>query len=230
MIAQTISNPLIELFHTHGTRQKFEKGMHIFHEGERAEALFLIQSGIVQISKETENAKELTIRICSDGSIFGESLMFCKFNHYATTAKVLKGADLLVISNEMLEGYLTAQPSLMLDYVKWIQTENLKQQSRLRDLVLHGKKGALYSTLIRLANTYGEQIDDNKISINFSVTNTDIANLCATSREMINRLLTELRKQHIISIHKSYITILDLQYLKDEIACEGCPLAICRID
>ena len=39
-----------------------------------------------------------------------------------------------------------------------------KTQTKFRDLVLNGKKGALYSTLIRMTNSYGspkEQWDSN---------------------------------------------------------------------
>ncbi|CAM5558606.1 Crp/Fnr family transcriptional regulator OS=Lysinibacillus sphaericus OX=1421 GN=LS41612_19350 PE=4 SV=1 [Lysinibacillus sphaericus] len=52
----------------------------------------------------------------------------------------------------------------MVEYMKWLQTENLKYQSRLRDLVLDGKKGALFSTLIRLSNTDGKPLED---TVNF---------------------------------------------------------------
>ncbi|MEK4228485.1 Crp/Fnr family transcriptional regulator [Solibacillus sp. FSL H8-0538] len=221
---------ITQLFQEHGVHTKAEKGSHIFQEGERAESIFLIQSGTIQISKETESGKELTIRICSNEGLIGESLLFCKLNYHATTAKALEASELLVVHNDALELLLTEHPSLMMDYLKWIQTENMKNQSRLRDLVLHGKKGALFSTLIRLANTYGEFRSENEIYINYALTNTEMANLCATSREMINRMLNDLKKHGVITIGKGYITILDLQFLKDEIDCENCPLSICRID
>ena len=230
LTVQSLPLKIAELFQTHGMLTKVEKGSRIFQEGERAETIFFIQSGTIQISKETESGKELTIRICSNEALIGESLMFCKFHYHTTTAKVLEASELLVLHNDTLELYLTEHPALMIDYLKWIQTENIKNQSRLRDLVLHGKKGALFSTLIRLANTYGEFETNNKVFINFALTNTEIANLCATSREMINRMLNDLKKHGIIVMDKSYITILDLQFLKTEIACENCPLAICRID
>ena len=118
----------------------------------------------------------------------------------------------------------------MVEYLKWVQIENIKNQTRMRDLVLHGKKGALFSTLIRLANTYGQTNQDGSIFINFSLTNTEIANLCATSREMINRMLNDLKKHQIITFEKSFITILDVEFLKREIECAECPLVICRID
>ena len=194
------------------------------------QGVFLPCTISVQISKETESGKELTIQICGEGCVIGESLMFCQCSFHTTTAKALEQANIYSLHHDVLETFLNAQPLLMVDYLTWLQTENMKNQSRLRDLVLHGKKGALYSTLIRLANTYGECRTNNEVFINIALTNTDIANLCATSREMINRMLRDLREKHIITVDKSYITILDLHYLKREIECENCPLSICRID
>ena len=227
---QSLPLEIHQLFQEHGLPIKVEKGNHIFQEGERAENIFFVQSGSIQISKETISGKELTIRICSTSCLIGESAVFCKLNYHSTTAKALVSSELLALHNDTLEILLTEHPSLMIDYLKWIQTENIKHQSRLRDLVLHGKKGALFSTLIRLANTYGEFRSDNEVFIRYALTNTEIANLCATSREMINRMLNDLKKHDIISFEKGYITILNLQFLKDEIDCENCPLVICRID
>src|SRR5690606_37506853 len=101
---------------------------------------------------ETESGKELTIRICSSHSLIGETVLFCGDQHHSTTAKTLEYSNLYSIHNNQFETILNEQPTLLIDFLKWIQTENVKNQSRLRDLVLHGKKGALYSTLIRLAN------------------------------------------------------------------------------
>lgn len=221
---------IYQLFQEHGLSIHVEKGNYIFREGERAENIFFVLDGAIQISKETESGKELTIRICGTNGMIGESSLFCKLNYHSTTAKALEPTNVLALHTASLELLLTEHPSLLVEYLEWLQIENLKHQSRLRDLVLNGKKGALFSTLIRLANTYGETRHDNEVFINFALTNTEIANLCATSREMINRMLNDLKKHNIISFEKGYITILDLQFLKDEIACENCPLHICRID
>jgi hypothetical protein len=43
--------------------------------------------------------------------------------------------------------------------MKWISTQSRKKQSKIRDLVMHGKKGALYSTLIRIPHSYGVKVD-----------------------------------------------------------------------
>lgn len=218
------------LFEEHGLLLKVDKGNQIFQEGESAGELFFIQKGSVQISKETENGKELTVRICGPHTMLGECSIFSPFSQHTMSAKALNSTELLSIKKNTLEMLLTQQPTLMIEYIKWLQNEHLKTQSILRDLVMNGKKGALYSTLIRLANTFGKYDDDENIIIDFNLTNSDIANLCSTSREVVNRMLNDLKKQGIISFDKSNITIHDLEYLKNEICCENCPLSICRID
>ncbi|MFJ7732267.1 Crp/Fnr family transcriptional regulator [Lysinibacillus sp. NPDC097231] len=218
------------LFQKNGVFIKVNKDNKIFLEGERAKEIYYIKSGAISISQETESGKELTIRICGPDSIIGEGSLFCSLTYHSVTAKVLEPSSLYVLSRKSLELLLVEQPNLMVEYMKWLQTENLKHQSRLRDLVLNGKKGALFSTLIRLSNTYGKPLENGTIFIDLPLTNTEIANLCATSREMINRMLNDLKKHNVLSFEKGYITILDLQFLKDEIACENCPLQICRID
>ncbi|MCT6926093.1 Crp/Fnr family transcriptional regulator [Metasolibacillus sp.] len=230
MSFQTIPTEIFQLFEEHGSLIKIDKGHQLFQEGEKAHHIFLIKSGIIQLSKETEQGKELTLRICGDGVIIGESSPFCQLNYHMVNARALETATLLSLSHNTFELLVTEHPKLMMEYLQWVQIESMKHQSRLRDLMLHGKKGALYSTLIRLTNTYGEVQEDGSIFINFTLTNTELANLCATSRELINRMLNDLKKRNIISFNKSYITVHDLQFLKNEINCENCPLTICRID
>ncbi len=227
-----LSMDIYQLFEKHGLLIRAEKGNHIFHEGESARDLFLIKNGSIQISKETENGKELTFRVCGKRSIIGECSLFGPSTFHSTTAKAITRSEILLLGKHSLEMILTEQPSLMIEYLKWIQTENLKNQSLIRDLVIHGKKGALFSTLIRLSNTYGKPLPNkgNELFIDIQITNTDIANMCSTSREMINRMLNDLKKQNIITFEKGYITVLDLNFLKQEIACENCPASICRID
>ena len=60
-----------------------------------------------------------------------------------------------------------------------------RQQAKYRDLLLYGKKGAFYSTLLRLANSYGIKRDDG-IYIDIALTNQELAEFAATSRENLH--------------------------------------------
>ena len=114
---------------------------------------------------------------------------------------------------DVLEEKLSQDHELSLEFMKWMSLQYRKTQTKFRDLVLHGKKGALYSTLIRITNSYGVKTNKGML-IDLPLTNQELANFCGTSREVVNRLLSDLRKAGIISIDKGSITIHDLRSFK----------------
>lgn len=222
-----ISYGLTELFFSIGHTQRIEKGTFLFQEDATADELFIILSGTVQVSKVAPDGRELTLRMCEQGDIIGELAIFNSSQRYMVTGKVINSGEVAIISKQQLESTLSTNHFLALEYVKWMSLQQQKTQAKFRDLILNGKKGALYSTLIRLANSYGVKQEDG-ILLNINLTNQELANFCGTSREVVNRFLSELRKNHVISVQKGMITIHNLHYIKREIDCENCPIEICN--
>lgn len=223
-----LSTELTEIFQSIHHIKKMEKGTFLFQEDSLADELFIIQSGNVQISKIIPDGRELTLRLCSPGNIIGELSLFNSTRRYMLTGKVVNSGEVAVIHKQHLEEKLAKNHELALEFIKWLSLQQQKTQTKFRDLILNGKKGAMYSTLIRLANSYGEKTEDGLL-LNINLTNQELANFCGTSREVVNRFLSDLKKNQIISINKGMITIYDLQYLKREIDCENCPKEICNI-
>ncbi|WML32430.1 Crp/Fnr family transcriptional regulator [Neobacillus sp. OS1-32] len=206
-----------------------KKGDFLFREGSHAEELFIVQSGVLQLSKIIPDGRELTLRMCSHGDFIGELNLFSSSPRYLLSARVAESGEVAVIMREELEKKLSEDLPLSFEFIQWMSLQSRKTQTKFRDLVLYGKKGALYSTLIRLCNSYGITAS-NGIVIDLPLTNQELANFCGTSREVVNRLLSDLKKHEIISIAKGTITVHDVEYLKQEVDCEDCPVEICKID
>lgn len=224
-----ISTELQSLLETVHHIRKINKGSFLFQEGTKANELYIVISGKIQMSKMIPDGRELTLRMASEGDLIGELSLFCAAQNHMQNAKVIESGEVAVIFKNELEKKLGDDLSVAMEFMKWMSQEHRKTQTKFRDLVLHGKKGALYSTLIRLSNSYGVRTE-NGIIIDTPLTNQELANFCGTSREVVNRLLSELRKGNIISIDKGIITIHDLDYIKVEIDCENCPIEICNIE
>lgn len=221
---------IYSLFEQFGSFIKIEKDRPIFHEGERAGDVYYTVSGAVRITKDSESGRIFTLKITGPQSIIGETSVFCETIYHSVSAHAIEPTQLYALSRSQLEKFLTSSPELMMEWMKIVQINNLKNETRFRDLLLHGKKGALFSTLIRLSNTYGVPQKDGSIIIDHYLTNQELANFCATSREVVNRMLNDMKKSGVVTFNKGIITIHDLQYLRTEIECENCPLHICRID
>jgi CRP-like cAMP-binding protein len=206
-----------------------ERGTYLFQEGMLAEELFIIVSGKVQISKITSDGRELSLRICGENDICGELTLFTDNPRYLLSAKVLEEGEIVAIKKDVIESEIFQNSKLAFEFMKWMSDHFRKTQTKFRDLVLNGKRGALFSTLIRMSNSYGIH-KEKEILIDLPLTNQELANFCGTSRESTNRILSELKKDKIISVKKGKISILNLQYLKDEIGCENCPAVYCSIE
>jgi CRP-like cAMP-binding protein len=205
------------------------KGTYLFQEGMEAEELYLIVSGKVQISKVTKDGRELALRICGKNDICGELTLFTESPKYLLSALILEDSEIFAIKKEVIEREIFQNPSLAFEFMKWMSDHFRKTQTKFRDLVLNGKKGALFSTLIRMTNSYGVERQDG-ILIDLPLTNQELANFCGTSRESTNRILNDLKREGILSIKKGKIIVHDLDYLKTEIGCENCPAVFCSIE
>ncbi|MFA1713460.1 Crp/Fnr family transcriptional regulator [Peribacillus frigoritolerans] len=225
----SLSNRMHAILDNKQQIKHMEKGRYLFQESTPASDLYYIINGKVEVSKVVPDGRELTIRISSENDLVGETVLFSQNPKYMMNAKMMEDGTVAVISKEALEEKIASDSQLAVEMMTWLSAQNRKNQAKFRDMLLHGKKGAFYSTLIRLSNSYGTEVEDGKV-INLPFTNQELANFCGTSREVVNRMLAQLRKSNVISIKKGRITILDFDYLKQEIDCENCPIDICTID
>ncbi|WP_121615578.1 Crp/Fnr family transcriptional regulator [Virgibacillus halodenitrificans] len=223
-----VSPDLQKLLHKEGNPLSIKKDTFLFNEGEPASRLFMVTSGKVQIGKLSPDGKELALRICHAGDIIGEVNLYSEEVKYILHAKVLEDGEVIVLDKAKLEESLLQEKELTIEFMKLMNNSYRRDQTRFRDLVLFGKKGALYSTLIRLSNSYGVKTNQD-IYLDISLTNQQLANFCGTTRESVNRLLNELKRNSVISMDKGHITIHDLNFLKSEINCEDCPIVLCTI-
>lgn len=223
------TSELIELLQKAGRTIDVKKGSFLFREGQSATEMFLILSGKIQISKMNAEGQELYLRLCSANEIVGELTLFTEDPKYIFNAKVLVDSTVVAINLTSLESALFQNSQLTYLFLKWMNDHFRRTITKFRDLVLFGKKGALYSTLIRLSNSYGIEKEDG-IHISVTLTNQDLANFCGTAREIVSRLLADLKKKGVISIDQKMIIIHDIEYLRRENDCENCPISICNID
>ncbi len=230
MLKDTYSSLDIDMFFSlEGEYENVPKGGYLFLEGQRAKNMYVVTEGLIKIGKFSGDGKELSLRLARSQSIIGELTLFSDDPRYLFNAKAMEDSQVYSITNEVVEKLLLSDPKFSFQFMIVMNEHIRKQHSKFRDLLLCGKKGALYSTLIRLCNTFGIMREDG-IYIDTPLTNQDLANYSASTREGVNRLLMNLREKGIISIHGKYITIHDLNYLKTTIGCEDCPPTICRID
>lgn len=204
-------------------------GAYLYREGAPAHYFYIVRSGHIFVVKYGASGRVLALRLATKGSLVGELPIYEEKPTYLFSAIARSAAEVYAIEFPVLEAYLEKHPHLAVALLKLIGMHMRKQHLKFRDLVLYGKKGALCSTLLRLANSYGMETDEG-ILISVPLTNQELANYSASARESLNRMLAELKKCGVIDMRGHLILIKDIDYLKKTIHCENCGVEICNIE
>jgi len=205
----------------------FEKGAVLYWEGDRADKLYFVRSGLVRLTKTTEGGRSFTFHLFRDGDLFGQIDSFEDSAHIFT-AEAMERTHAGVIQRKDLEILLWQHGDFAIEFVQWMGMMNRMTQMKFRDFLTFGKPGALCSLLIRLANTYGEP-DEGGLRIGIRLNHAEMADMIGATRECVSRIFGQLRREGAIDVKNGHIVIKNMNCLRSTCRCEFCPNEICRL-
>lgn len=190
----------------------YRKKTVIFSEGEAKEAVYFIHNGMVKTYKTDENGHEQIVSFLKSGDLFPHTGFFHK-SVYPATAETITDSLLLAIPIRSFEQLLLSTPSIAVKVMAVMSEKIAELQKKIQELSGQDVQNRAVSFLLHMAEKYGV-LSGNAISIDLPITHQEIANSIGTSRETVNRLLNQLRKEQILEIKKNKLIILDIERLK----------------
>jgi CRP-like cAMP-binding protein len=225
----SIYNLLVYFFEKKEPIQKIKAGSVLFQEKDSVEYVYLLLKGSISLGRVHLRGKDFILKILNEQELIVEYQLFKANPHYQFYGKTMTDCEMILIKKDQFEEFIKNDPEAMSALVAWLSTGYLKAQMKCQDLIMNGKKGGLYSILIRLCTTYGVKTADG-IFIDLPLTHQELANLTYGTREVIQRALKELREKDIISYENQKFTIKKLHYLKAEVDCQNCSYEICGLN
>jgi len=225
----SIYSLLVYFFQKKEPIQKIKAGSVLFQEKDSVEYVYLLLKGSISLGRVHLRGKDFILKILNDQELIVEYQLFKANPHYQFYGKTITDCEMILIKKEHFENFILTDPEAMNALVTWLSTGYLKAQMKCQDLIMNGKKGGLYSILIRLSNSYGIKTEDG-ILIDLPLTHQELANLTYGTREVIQRALKDLREQNIIGYENQKFTIKKLTFLKEEVDCQNCSLEICGLN
>ncbi|SEM28918.1 CRP/FNR family transcriptional regulator, anaerobic regulatory protein [Mesobacillus persicus] len=209
--------------------QKVKAGTILFQEDDRVDYIYLVLNGTISVGRVHMKGKEFIMKLLNGEEMIIEYELFKHNPRYHFTAKVITDCEIIMIKREAFEDFVFNDKTAMNSLLNWLSTRYLKAQMKCQDLIMNGKKGGLYSILIRLCTSYGVKTNEG-ILIDLPLTHQELANLTFGTREVIQRMLKELRELNIISYDQLKFTVKDLNFLKREVDCQNCTFEICGLN
>ncbi len=180
--------------------RRYQKGRIIFVEEEPGEAIYFLKSGLIKVSKQDGEGREHTLHYVNPGDVFAEVVLF-DAGGYPATAEVVEDAEVGLIRNRDMDRALIKNPGMTLEMLKIMARRLRNAQRQIMELALKDTTRRLAGLLLKLAEEHGV-LRNNGVLISLPLTNQELANLVGTSRETVNRILSEFRRRKAITIVK----------------------------
>lgn len=195
----------------HLTRRRYRRGEVIFHEGDPGDALHVISSGAVKIVLQSTEGDEAIIATVREGDFFGE-LALLDGEPRSATAVAIEATETATLPRDVFRGLLDAHPDLRDALLTGLAGELRRLTGHAEELHVLDLAGRLAARLVRLA---GDAVpsDDGSVTLDWPYTQTDLAGMIGGTRQSVNRLLSGLIDEGLLSVDREQLIITDLERL-----------------
>jgi CRP-like cAMP-binding protein len=186
--------------------KKADRGEIIVYEGESAEALYFVVSGVVKVFKTSADGKEQIFGIIRPGETFndvpvlsgGENLISAG----AMSSIVLNG-----IKKKDMESVIKENPQVALNVVHVLSRRVQELVSMVEDFSFRHVSGRVAKILLE----YALDVSSGRPKL----TQQEMASMIGTAREMVGRSLKSLEREGAIRMERNRIVITNQKTLKE---------------
>ena len=191
---------------------KFKKKDSIFLEGNPANCLYFIESGVIKTFKTSEKGKEMVTGLNSEGQFLGQLSLLVNNGSYMESATVMEDARLYEIPKLAFTTLMTSNKEVANKFVLLISNELVELKEQLMNFAYSTVRQRLAKALLDI---YKKGILTNKIDIAIGISREDLAGIIGTAIETAIRMLTDFKEEGVITIDStSKIVVQDKKALK----------------
>jgi CRP/FNR family transcriptional regulator, cyclic AMP receptor protein len=187
------------------SERRCRRGQTILQRGDEGSSLMAVLRGRVRISFVSSEGKEVTLNVIKPGEIFGEMALLDGLPRSAD-ATAIEDTLLLVVERRNFLPFLRQNDDLYLRLLA-VLCDRLRQTSMaLEDLALFDLPVRLARILLKLAKDYGRP-GSTGTRIDLKLSQRDLSNLVASSRESVNKQLRLWRESGAVNIEDGFIVL-----------------------
>lgn len=192
------------------TSHVIKKGTVLFDEGDAINGVYCVKDGICKLSKLSENGKDQIVKMVIKGQLIGQrSLVTNENSNLQATA--LNDMEVCFIPKSEIVADLQKNPKFSYDMLKDMARDLKEADDVIVNMAQKSVRQRLAETLIYIHDSFGVNPDG---TLSVLLSREDFANIVGTATESAIRVLSQFKKEGMISTHGKYIKIEDLNALK----------------
>jgi CRP/FNR family cyclic AMP-dependent transcriptional regulator len=199
---------------TIGEGRKFvlvPKKQTIFAQGDPSDAVFYIQNGKVKLTVVSNDGKEATIGILSEGDFFGEGCLAAQSRRMGS-ATALTDAAVLRIEKSAMMRVLHREHTVSDMFVAYLLARNIRYEEDLVDQLFNSSEKRLARILLLLAHFGKEGTPETVVP---KIGQETLAEMVGTTRSRVSFFMNRFRKLGFIDynseglqVHSSLLNVV----------------------
>ncbi|MCV7203416.1 Crp/Fnr family transcriptional regulator [Mycolicibacterium peregrinum] len=177
----------------------------VFSEGEPGDTLFIITAGKVKIGRKSVDGRESLITLMGPSDMFGELAIFDP-GPRTSTVTALTEVKAVVMSRSVLRSWIADRPEIAEQLLRVLARRLRRTNDNLSDLIFTDVPGRVAKQLLYLAQRFGSR-DGTALRVDHELTQEEIAQLVGSSRETVNKALSDFAQRGWIRVQGRSILI-----------------------
>ena len=192
------------------TSRRIKKGEIIFEEGEAVNGIYCVKDGICKLSKLSENGKDQIVKMVVKGQLIGQRSLVTDENSNLK-AIALNDMEVCFIPKSEIIADLQKNPTFSFNMLKDMAQDLKESDDIIVNMAQKSVRQRLAETLIYIHESFGVNPDK---TLSVLLSREDFANIVGTATESAIRVLSQFKKEGLISTVGKHIKIEDLAGLK----------------
>lgn len=189
-------------------RRRYSRREVLFHEGDPADCLHLIDSGRVAVRVATPVGDVATLTVLGHQEVLGELSLLDEPSRRTATAIALERTETLTIHRGAFFEVRDAHPGVDRFLIQILANQVRRLSAHVLEALYVDADTRVLRRLVALAQLYGAGAAGTTIPL----TQEDLASLAGTSRATVNRVLGENRDALVV--RRGGVTVVDADRLR----------------
>lgn len=201
------SGPMLEAVDEVSHKSMLPPGAVLFVEGQSPRGMFVVCSGRVNLSTTSREGKLLLLKTAEAGEVVGLSATLSGFG-YEVTAETATPCQVSFIGRNHVLDFMHRHAEFSLRSADFLSRGFHEAYRDIRDLMLSKTSAGKLARLL-LSHSPSPELDFRESRVPSTMTHEEMAHRIGASRETVTRLLTTLKKKHLIRQDGSTLVIRD---------------------
>jgi CRP/FNR family transcriptional regulator, cyclic AMP receptor protein len=196
----------------------------IYAQGQPGDALYLIEDGLVKLTRTNPGKGKIVLSICGPGQLIGEEALSEAPRPYHTEALTITPATLHRVPREPARNFVANSGAVGSVLVAYLLERKLELAQKVELLCLHDVEHRILYYLAELSALLPPTENGNGHPI--PITQLELADLIGATRETTSTTLNQLERKGLLKLSRRLLTIPTPQALREAALARLVPPAV----